>query len=190
MPPFRHLPALALCGGILAAGSCSKPAPKAGFDVSLPMAEVMGHVVDPGSWAFWRASGEVVTTAGVKNLLPTTEEGWEAAESGAATVAEAGNLLLLPGRRQDERDWPRYVREMQQAAYKAKAAAEAHDGPSMFTTGAALYETCVSCHAKYVIPAAIAANHEVIDKAHLTDLPDDVKARIAAYNKAHPPSKT
>ena len=178
-------PACILAAG-LAVASCSKPAPKTSFDLSLPMAEVMGHVVDPGAWAFWRSSGEVVTEKGEESLLPKTEEGWLAAESGATTVFEAGNLLLLPGRAQDGKQWPKFVKDMQQAALKARAAAEKHDGPAMFTTGGELYETCVACHAVYVIPAAIAANREIIDKARLTDLPDDVKAKIAAYNKAHP----
>ncbi len=180
-------PARLAAAALLAASaaSCAKPQAKSGFDVSLPMTEVMGHVVDPGSWAFWHASGEVVTAQGTKSLLPTTEDGWLAAESGATTVAEAGNLLLMPGRQQDDTDWPRYAHAMQQAAYRAKDAAEKHDGPAMFTTGAAMYETCVACHAKYVIPVAIAANREVTDKAHLTDLPDDVKAKISAYEKGH-----
>ena len=168
--------------------SCSKPVPKTAFDLTLPMEEVMGHVVDPGAWAFWRASGEVVTEKGTESLLPKTEEGWLAAESGAATVHEAGNLLLIPNRIADQRnkDWPRFVKSMQAAALKARAAAEKHDGEGMFTTGAALYQTCVDCHEKYVIPVAIAQNKEIIDKARLTDLPDDVKAKIREYNKAHP----
>lgn len=171
-----------------ALASCSKPAPKTDFDVSLPMAEVMGHVVDPASWIFWRSSGEVETVKGTESLLPKTEEGWLAAESGATTVAESANLLLMPGRAYPDKEWPRYVKAMREAALKARAAAEKHDGPAMFTTGGALYETCVSCHEKYVIPAAIAANKEVIDKGRLTDFPEDVKAKIEAYNKAHPPA--
>ena len=175
-------------GGLAAAAlaSCGKPAPKIAYDLSLPMEEVMGHVVDPGAWAFWRASGEVVTEKGTESLLPKTEEGWLAAESGAITVHEAGNLLLMPGRAQDQTKWPGFVKKMQVAAMDAKAAAEKHDGEAMFRTGGELYQTCVDCHAIYVIPAAIAANKEIIDKARLTDLPDDVRAKIKAYNLAHP----
>ena len=178
------VPALVVSAAL--AASCSKPAPKTAFDISLPMTEVMGHVVDPGAWIFWKSSGEVVTEKGEESLLPKTEEGWLAAESGATTVAEAANLLMIPGRAQEGKQWPKFVSDMRQAALKARDAAEKHDGPAMFTTGGALYETCVACHAVYVIPAAIAANREIIDKARLTDLPDDVKAKIAAYNKAHP----
>ncbi len=176
-----------LAGVAALLASCSKPPARTAFDISLPMEEVMGHVVDPGAWAFWRASGEVVTEKGTESLLPKTEEGWLAAESGATTVVEAGNLLLIPGRAEPDKEWPRYVRAMQQVALKARAAAEKHDGPAMFSTGGDLYQTCVDCHERYVIPAAIAANREVIDKARLTDFPEDVKSRIAAYNRAHPP---
>lgn len=179
----------ALCGlAVVALASCSKPAPKTDFDLALPMEEVMGHVVDHAAFTFWRSSGEIVTLKGTESLLPKTEEGWLAAESGAATVHEAGNLLLIPNRIADQRDkdWVKYVKSMQAAAMKARAAAEKHDGEAMFTTGAELYQTCVDCHEKYVIPKAIAANKEVVDKARLTDLPEDVKAKIREYNRTHP----
>ena len=185
-PSLFLVAALAATAASLA--SCSKPASKTAFDIALPMEEVMGHVVDPASWIFWRSSGEVTTLKGTESLLPKTEEGWLAAESGATTVAEAGNLLLIPGRAYPDKQWPQYVKAMQQAALKARDAASKHDGEAMFSTGGALYETCVGCHEKYVIPAAIAANKEVIDKARLTDFPEDVKAKIAAYNRAHPPA--
>ena len=183
--------------GLLAATalvSCSRPAPKAAqadFDLSLDMKELMGHVVDPGSWAFWHASGQNITATGVEELTPKTEEGWEAAESGAAAVAEAGNILLIPGYQRDTTDWPRFAHQLIKAGLDGKAAAEAHDGPRMFTTGAAIYQVCTGCHAKYVIPAARQAEdeREKTSPAHLVDWPDDVKAMQTAYERrAHPPA--
>src|ERR1700761_2982801 len=85
--------------GVLAA-ACSKPAEQAAqpkFDTTLDMKELMGHFVDPGAWAFWHATGTVTTDKGEISNAPTTEEGWDAAESGATEVMEAGNVLQLPG---------------------------------------------------------------------------------------------
>ena len=121
----------------------------------LDMQELMAHVVDPAAFAFWRGSGYDITEEGERDLSPTTDEGWKVVEDGAATVAEAGNLLMLPGRaREPEGEWNRYAKAMQAAALEAKAAAERKDKVAVFETGAALYQTCVACHEKYVIVAA------------------------------------
>ena len=176
----------------LAVAACGKPAPPPAaaaeakapaYDLSLDMKELMGHVVDPGAWAFWRASGEIETAKGAESLLPKTEEGWEAASSGAAQVAEAGNLLLIPGRAMDDGDWVRFAHAMTKAGLTARQAAETKDAKAMFTTGAALYQTCVDCHAKYVIGPGVAASPPPV--VHLPDLPPDVAAKEAAYAREH-----
>lgn len=141
----------------LTLASCKKAPPAVAYDTHLDMKELMGHVVDPGSWAFWHASGDVETEHGTVSNLPTTEEGWEAAESGAAEVAEAGNLLLMPGYNRNEPQWSEWVAKLQKAGFAAKDAAERKDKDAMFKTGADMYQVCTGCHAIYVIPAAIKA---------------------------------
>lgn len=187
---------IVLVAGSLALGSCAK-ADKAAYDTHLDMKELMGHVVDPGAWAFWHASGDVETAEGAKSNLPTTEEGWDAAESGAATVAEAGNLLLLPGYNRSEPQWSEWVAKLQKAGFAAKDAAEHKDKAAMFKTGAELYEVCTGCHAVYVIPQAIKAaeGQRVVP---LPFWPADVMARWPAeiakkqrdFDAAHPIPKS
>ena len=61
----------------------------------------------------------------------------------------------------------------------------------MFTTGAAIYQVCTACHAKYVIPEAAKeeADREKTHPVHLIDWPDDVKRLQDAYAKrSHPPA--
>ena len=184
-------PTLVAALALAALAGCSKPKVKQpDYDLSLDMKEMMGHVIDPGAWAFWHASGESVTKTGTQSLAPTTEEGWEAAESGAAQVAEAGNLLLIPGYQRDDTDWPRFAHQLIKAGLDGKAAAEAKDPQRMFTTGAAIYQVCTACHARYVIPGARAAEdeREKTTPAHLTDWPDDVKRMQDAYEKRSHPS--
>jgi len=137
------------------------------------MQEVMAHLVDPGAWAFWRASGEVTTESGVKSLTPTTEEGWLAAENGAVQVAEAGNLMLLPGRVRDE-EWIRLSKKLTHDGLAAKAAAEARDPERMFATGAEMFKTCTACHQKYVPALQPGAEPK---GAPLPDWPSDVKQK-------------
>ena len=166
--------------------ACSRPAspppkPQAPpYNLSLDMKELMGHVVDPAAWAFWRASGEVTTEKGEKSLTPTTEEGWTAAESAAAQVAEAGNLLMLPGRARDNGQWMTYARALAQQGLEAKAAAEAHDPKKMFETGAALYQTCTGCHAVYVMPNL---PKDTTKPVALPDWPADVRRKQADFQQ-------
>ena len=122
----------------------------------LDMQELMIHVIDPAAFAFWRGSGFELTEEGERDLSPTTEEGWKVVEDGAATVAEAGNLLMLPGRAREPADeWNKYAKLLTQRALEAKAAAEAKDKKALFDTGGRLYEVCVACHEKYVIQPAL-----------------------------------
>ena len=91
--------ALALmAGGFLVLAACSKPPQPIAFDTTLSTKDLMKHVIDPAAQGLWGRAGTIDTAAGTVDLAPDTEAEWKAAEAEAATVAEAGNLLLVPGR--------------------------------------------------------------------------------------------
>jgi hypothetical protein len=160
---LKRLITLAACAALLTACSPKTPAAPAApeaakFNTDIDMVELMVHVVDPAAFAFWRGSGWEITEKGERDLSPTTEEGWKTLEDGAATVAEAGNLLMLPGRaRAPEADWNRYANLLTQRAMEAKAAAEKKDKQAVFDTGGRLYEVCTACHKQFVINPQLAA---------------------------------
>jgi mono/diheme cytochrome c family protein len=88
----------------------------------------------------------------------------------ASTVAEAGNALQLPGRaRAPEADWNRMAQDMTARALEARTAADARDKQAVFDTGGRLYETCIACHAKFVIEPPMTPKP-------LPDFPADVPA--------------
>ncbi len=150
-PLHRLTSGLAFGAAALLLGACQPKAQEPQFS-GLDMQELMVHVVDPAAFAFWRGSGYDITEDGERDLSPTTEEGWKVVEDGAATVAEAGNLLMLPGRaREPAAEWNKYARLMTERALEAKAAAEAKDKQALFDTGGRLYQACVACHEKFVI---------------------------------------
>ena len=158
-PALKRIVTMAAMAALLAACNQKPPAPAAGavkFDNSLNVTEVMGHMIDPGAFMYWKGSGEEVTEAGVKDLSPTTEEGWETLVSGATIVAQAGNVLQLPGyARAPEADWNKYAQQLTAQALVARAAAEKHDKKAVFDEGGKLYEVCVACHKQYVIDPLI-----------------------------------
>src|SRR5436190_19565117 len=148
---MRKIALLAVAGALALAG-CQKP-DKVKYDTATyPMKELMGHVVDFGAWAVWHAQGTYIDATGEHSNVPTTEEGWIQAESGAITVAQTANLLKLPGYRRDDEDWIKFADALHDRAIDAQKAIQKQDAKAMFQTGGDLYQVCVDCHAKYVMP--------------------------------------
>lgn len=129
------------------------------FNTDLPMAEFMGHVVDPAAFMYWKGSGVDVTEKGERDLSPTTDEGWDVLVSGASILVEAGNMMQLPGRvRAPEADWNRYAQMLTDRAMIARAAAEKHDRKAVFDEGGRVFEVCVACHEQFVVQPGLKAN--------------------------------
>jgi cytochrome c556 len=61
--------------------------------------DLMKHEVDPSADTLWEAVASVATTTGMVDRKPATDAEWEALRSHAVRIAEASNLLMLPGRR-------------------------------------------------------------------------------------------
>ncbi len=141
------LPALLL----LLAACVEGKAPAADrFKVSLNVKELMQSVIDPPADVFWGASGTIVTADGEEDRSPTTDAGWEAAVSAAATLAEGANLLMLPGRGLEEPEWIEYAQQLAGASLAAMKAAQARDKEAVFATGEQVYLACRACHKKYL----------------------------------------
>ena len=178
---MKRLITFAACAVLLAACSPQKPPSPAKYNVdALDLKEFMGHVVDPASFAYWKGSGTEETASGIKQLAPTTDEGWEAMETAAAVLIEAGNALQLPGRaRAPEADFDKFAQQLTAEAILAKAAAEKHDENGVYTEGAKLYLICTACHKEYIIDPMLKAGGRPTGK--LPDWPADVKAKQKSY---------
>ena len=135
-------------------GCAPKPAvePPPPYNVAFPMNEVMGDIIDPAAQVLWHSAGTNYTEKGAESLTPTTHEGWLAADNAMTALAEAGNLLMLPGRARDNGDWMKLAKQLTDAALAAKATVLAKDEPGMFDAGGKLYEVCTACHEKYLLP--------------------------------------
>lgn len=111
---------------------------------------IMQWVLDPAADQIWDSAGSIITDEGVEDLRPTTEDGWLAVQRSAVIVAEAGNLLMMPGRAKDNGDWQEFALGLVDAGLSAKSAAEAQDADALFDAGGQIYRVCSSCHAAYV----------------------------------------
>lgn len=189
---LKRLLIAAGCVALLAACNQKPAEPVAKYNIdALPLPEFMDHVVDPAAFAYWKGSGTEETAQGTKQLAPTTDEGWEALESAAASLIEAGNALQLPGRPREpiqipghapypRGDFDKFAQQLTAEAVLAKAAAEKHDSKGVYDEGAKIYLICTACHKEYIL-----ANNIAAPGSTLPDWPADVKAKQEALKRSH-----
>lgn len=172
MPPKRFLAAaaIALVGGctddpVPADGSgpnAGSPPPAAAapaaeappFMPAASVLELMNGPIVHAAEVFWGSVAVVVDAEGVHELYPETDEEWEEVWAAALTIAESGNLLMMPPRAVDGGPWQRYSVRLVEAGMRAAAAAQARDTEQIFATGEEIYNVCAGCHEVYSPDAA------------------------------------
>jgi len=102
--------------------------------------EIMKTMTIPLSDAVFNAGAEP----------PKTDEAWTKVREQAVALAEAGNLLMLGDRVIDRGDWMKMARAKVDAADAVAKAATAKNADQFSMAADALYETCASCHNKYM----------------------------------------
>jgi hypothetical protein len=102
------------------------------------MSELMVHMIYPTSDAVFYISSRT----------PATDEEWGVLQARTLTLAEAANLLMMPGRTRPG-EWNKDARQMLDAASAAFKAAKAKDQAGVEAVSDQLYESCVSCHKAY-----------------------------------------
>jgi hypothetical protein len=141
----------ALVAAVLTAAAVSPSrgeAPAVPFKAHVDLKTFMEHVLTPAATAIWRVNGSIIDTSGEHDLSPKTDEDWEQVVSGAATLAEATNALMIPERVRD-RDWIRYAEMLAAAAAKAYRGAVDHDLKAVSEVSDKLDGICAACHRHY-----------------------------------------
>lgn len=135
---------------VLCLSACSEPGESAmPYQSTSTMHDFMYWVLEPAADVIWDSAGVIITEEGETDLRPTTQEGWDHVRNSATVVAEAGNLLMMPGYRADEADWVEYSSGLIRAGLQARKAAMAQDADALFDAGGAIYNVCRACHNKY-----------------------------------------
>ena len=146
---FPRVLAAAVAAGVLVSSSFGEDAtPPSPFQAYVDMKTFMQHVLTPAATIIWRANGLVIDEKGEHDLSPKSEADWEGIVSGAATLVEATNALMIPQRALDPQ-WSFYVKNLAVAANKAYLAAEARDLKSISEVSDRLDGICAACHRHY-----------------------------------------
>ena len=89
--------------------ACSQAPP---FQPKSTVGQLMHDVVYPRAHEVWKSVGTIVTEEGTEEIRPRTDIEWEVVHSGARTLMEAGNLLMMAGRAKDNDKWMEHCQEL------------------------------------------------------------------------------
>jgi hypothetical protein len=146
-------PLVLVAGLALADAACSTQAAAPPFKPTATVEQLMEGPVAHAAEVYWNSVSTIVDKDGVHEHFPKTDEEWEAVWAGALTLAESGNLLMMPTRAKDDGDWMKFSAELVDAGMKAAKAAEEKDKDKVLEEGGNVYTVCTNCHMKYVADA-------------------------------------
>jgi hypothetical protein len=102
------------------------------------MSQLMVNIIYPTSDAIFY----------VTRNPPKTDFDWEQLQNQGLMLAEAGNLLMMPGRTR-EGDWNKMSKVMLDIGAAAFKAAKAHDQAAIEALNEPLNDACIACHVAY-----------------------------------------
>ena len=171
--------------GVALSSACQRstepPAPRAAanpaFVPAATIKDLMLGLIDTSADAVWLAVTTTVADQGIVETRPKNEDEWMQVRYGALRLAEAANLLLIPGRRvalpgeksvapgielepeemqvmidKDRAGWNQRARALHDAAMLAVKAADARDPDKIFEVGETIEHACEGCHRQYWYP--------------------------------------
>jgi cytochrome c556 len=103
------------------------------------MSDLMVKIIYPASDALFY----------IESRTPKTDSEWTALEAQALMVAESANLLMMPGRARDQKQWMADARLMLDVGADAVAAAKKKDVEAIVALSDRLMESCTTCHKNY-----------------------------------------
>jgi len=151
-------PVLAQAPAKRAAGTTTAP------QIEANLRQLMRGILFPNSNVVFAAQGDdpakvppAKDPSTAINPLASTYGGWDAVENSAVALAEAANLLMLPGRKCanglpvpiNNPDWPKFVQGLREAGMTAYKAAQSKNSDNILMAADVMTTACSNCHEKY-----------------------------------------
>jgi cytochrome c556 len=115
-------------------------APSEPADSVVSMKQLMLDVIHP-------ASNDILLL--IYRGGPSDEKEWTTARRSAATLAESGSLLMMPGRGRDQNNWKTDSKSLANAGALAYKAAQAKNTEAFASVAPLLDGSCTACHKHY-----------------------------------------
>ena len=103
------------------------------------MSQLMVDIIYPASDAIFY----------VERAKPQNDREWGVLRGTALTLAESGNLLMMPGRARDQGDWIKDSKMLVDAGAAAYKAAQKKDLQAILDLNDQLTTSCIKCHQQY-----------------------------------------
>jgi cytochrome c556 len=125
---------VAMAAALVQAGSDRPPMRNIGS-----MSDLMVKIIYPTSDALFY----------IESRTPATEAEWNVLEGQALMLAETANLLMMPGRARDQKQWMADAKLMLDAGAAAVKAVKSKNVDAISALSDQLLESCTSCHKHY-----------------------------------------
>jgi hypothetical protein len=129
-------------------GGCASQAPP--YKVAATLEQLMEGTMAHAAEVYWDSVQTIVDETGIHDQYPKTDEEWEGVWASALTIAESGNLLMMPSRAKDSGEWMAFASQLVDVGMEAARAAESQDREKVLDVGGRIYVVCTECHRKYI----------------------------------------
>jgi hypothetical protein len=174
---------LVLMSIVALAAACNRqpPQPQSPFPAPTPIGtirQVMESEVATNADVLFNSVAVTVSATGTDEKQPKTDEDWDQVRHAAFTLAEATNLLLIPGRRVSTPEtenvsngptelppikiqerlaaspdkWTMHVMDLRNVALQALKATTDKSVPELSEVGEAIDKACENCHLEFWYP--------------------------------------
>jgi hypothetical protein len=175
--PFSRWAFGLLLALVLLSGASCRGQAQPDYRLNATVRDIMQSMVDPSADVVWNSVATIQSGAGTEEREPKTDEDWDTVRHHALIVAEATNLLIMPGRKmarpgerssnpevelhpeeiealvnQDRKVWIDFAHGLNDQITIALKAIEARDVKGLFDVGEAIDEACEHCHRHYWYP--------------------------------------
>jgi len=178
---MRTFYSMLVAGGCLLAASCQatqpEPAPQPEYTTTATIKDLMVSIIDPAGDLVWDSVSTIIDKGGIHETNPKTDEDWAKVRSGAITLMEASNLLMIPGRHvarpgekseapgvelepaemevminKDLPGWNQRARDLHDISAAVLQVVDAKDVQKLFDIGEDVDRACENCHRQYWYP--------------------------------------
>lgn len=141
---------LSLLAATVVWGGCAQTAPAGPYKPVASVDELMDGTITPAAEIFWGSVSTTISAAGVDEKYPRTNDEWESVWGAAMTIAESGNLLMMPSRARDQ-EWLRLSTALVDVGVEGAKAARSRNPETILEVGEKIYNVCTECHMKYIM---------------------------------------
>jgi hypothetical protein len=147
------------------------------YTTSATIKDLMLSMIDTAADDVWLSVSTVSSATGIVETAPKNDEDWSKIRRGAITLAEAANLLMIPGRKvarpgeksetpgvelepeemdvliaKDRASWNQRALDLHKAALEVLAAVDEKNADKVFEVGERIEMACENCHSQYWYP--------------------------------------